>query len=113
MRNQIWKDVTEAKFTQIYTEMTCQHYKRLAKYIDVFTIIFSGSGTLMGLTFWNKGALLPVIACALTALTQSMKLISPKLFPSDKDSKKLNDLIAFYFNEYVELHKLWHSLAVK
>ena len=107
MRNKIWADLTDAKFTQIYTEITCQLHRKISKLADIFTIVFSGSGTVMGLAFWHKGAIFPVIGCGLTAIVQVLKQLSPKLFPKEKDYKNLDAIIAFYLKKYNALHRLW------
>ncbi len=110
MKDDIWKDLTEAKFTQIYTEKTCQFYRRAANIVSIFTIVFSSGGVIMGAGIWKIGTGFPFIACIIIAAVNLLKLVTPKLFPSDIEYKKLNDVIGFYFNQYHELHMLWHEV---
>ena len=109
MRDQIWKATTEAKFTQIYAELTCQNYKRISSIVNIITTVFSGGGVIMKASFWQTGNVFPFISCIIITLVQSLRLVAPKLFPTDKEYKKYNDLIAFYFGHHNELHELWHE----
>ncbi len=109
MRTEIWNASTEAKFTQIYAELTCQFYKRLSNAVSIITILFSSSGVIMGAGMWKNGTVFPFIACIIITTVQSIKLIVPKLFPTEKEYKKLNDITAFYFAHHLEFDKLWHE----
>lgn len=109
MRDDIWKALTEAKFTQIYTEKTCQYYKRVSNIVNITTLVFSSGGVIMGAAFWKEGKIFPFISCIIITVVQTLKLIAPKLFPTEKEYKKLNDIIDFFFNQSHELHKLWHE----
>lgn len=109
MRDEIWKAMTEAKFTQIYTEKTCQFYKRASNIVNIITLVFSGGGVIMGAAYWREGKIFPFISCIIITGVQLLKLVTPKLFPTDKEYKKLNEIIDFFFNHYHELHKLWHE----
>ena len=113
MRDQIWKATTEAKFTQIYAELTCQNYKRISSIVNIITTVFSGGGVIMKASFWQTGNVFPFISCIIITLVQSLRLVAPKLFPTDKEYKKYNDVIAFYFGHHNELHELWHEFDKK
>lgn len=63
----------------------------------------------MQASFWKTGTIFPFISCIMITIVQSLRLITPKLFPTEKEYKKLNDVIEFFFEQHIELHKLWHE----
>lgn len=103
MRDRIWTEIKQAKKNHFYCIFLVAHKRRWLHIFNIMMLIFSGAG-VMGWKFWES---LPIVACAIIAIIQLLRLIQTHIVPSEKEIEKLNYIIDFYFKYYNKLEKLW------
>jgi len=103
MRDKIWYEMIHTKLGDNYLTVYINRQRTIRKYYIVFMLIFSTSGVL-GWSLWNA---IPVIACALIALMQLVRLIENQFILSDSDLDKVADLRSKYISYFNKIEKLW------
>ena len=113
MRDRIWAELRKAKFNQIYCELSLDYYRNWSNFYNGLVSVFSSGGAIMGLGFWKSGPIFPGIACALIAIIQCLKLLMPRIVPSDKQLKKVDSIVEFYLKYYLDLENIWFGFESK
>lgn len=113
MRDRIWGALWQAKTSHIYCDMLVDYYKNVNNISNILIDVFSAGGVVMGLGFWKMGPILPVLACGIIAIIQTLKRIMPKLIPSDKQFKNLSQISKMYVDYHNELEKFWYAFESK
>jgi hypothetical protein len=103
MRNRIWYELGQVKHNLLYCGFLLSRQRRLINIFNIIILSFSSAG-IMGWTFWKE---LPIVSCIIIAGISLMKLLSPHIVPSEKQTEKLDKVIDFYFDYFNKLEKLW------
>jgi hypothetical protein len=106
MRERIWKELTQAKFSSEFASMYVDNQRTYLRYFNICILVFS-SGGVMGWSFWKE---LPLLSCAIIAGISLLRLLQPHLIMNDKQIANLDNINAFYFNYYNKLERLWYDL---
>ncbi len=102
MRDKIWKELCQARFSYELTQLYAENAIFLKKYSTIFILIFSTSG-IIGWKIWDK---YPIIVCVITLIISVFKLIQQHIF-SDEKIKTLNKINCFYFCYFNDFDRLW------
>lgn len=106
MRNRIWTELEQAKFSLEFSCLYSLMQRNRLRYFNTFILILS-SGGAMGWKIWDY---IPTIACGIIAIVSVIRLIQPNIIMSEKQICNLDKIHRFYSDYFNKLEMLWYDL---
>lgn len=107
LRTKIWNNLLDAKKGDTFLVFYISDERNLRKWFKIITILFSASGIF---TAFKNLEIPTVISFAVIGIIQLLQSIENFLVLSEKDLDELKKLRLSYYDQSIELEKLWIEL---
>ncbi len=107
LRTKIWNNLIDTKKGDIFLVFYISSERNLRKWFKIITILFSASGIF---TAFKNLEIPTVISFAVIGTIQLLQSIENFLVLSEKDLDEIKKLRLSYYDQSIELEKLWIEL---
>ena len=107
MRTRIWTESTKMKHDVEYLRTYILFQGKVSRILNVLILVFSSSGVLSWSMFESPQFI--GIVCSITAGISLIKLISPYIILSEKETKKLDKYYTLLINDFDKIEKFWYD----